>query len=112
MNATGMVFLSRGGVRLTRDSQGQPTLTLLAVARIANHQVEPWALFWKGADAAQFHAQHSAQLVAGTPLNVTVDNLRAHTAGRTVEITARVLRCELAARQRTDAQRQEAPHAP
>lgn len=107
MNAHGMVFLSRGGVRLTRDGQGQPTLTMLAVSRIANHQVEPWALFWKGQDAANFHAQHGPQLVAGTPLVVTVDNLRAHTTGRTVEITARVIRCSIVPRAPSESTKNE-----
>jgi hypothetical protein len=96
MRAEGMVFLSRGGVRLTRGGKGEPTLTLQCVDRIANHQVEPWALFWKGQDAADFYAHHREKLVPGTPLTVCVDNMRSHTMGRTVEITARVTRLTLA----------------
>lgn len=91
-----MVFLSRGGVRLTKDSEGEPTLTLMCLDRIANHQVEPWALFWKGQAAAEFWRAHEHKLQPGTPLNVTVENMRSHTAGRTVEITARVVSCQLA----------------
>ena len=90
MAATGMLFLSRGGVRLTRDGKGEPTLTLQCVDRIANYQVEPWALFWKGQAAADFYATHGDKLTPGTPFVATVENLRSHTAGRTVEITARV----------------------
>ncbi len=90
MTATGMLFLSRGGVRLTRDGKGEDTLTLQCVDRIANHQVEPWALFWKGKDAADFYAAHRDKLTPGAPMLVQVQNLRSHTAGRTVEITARV----------------------
>ena len=96
MKATGMVFLSRGGVRLTKDSKGEPTVTLMCLDRIANHQVEPWALFWKGQEAADFWWANEQALQPGTPLSVTVENMRSHTAGRTVEITARVLSCQLA----------------
>lgn len=96
VTAKGMLFLSRGGVRLTRDAKHEPTLTLLCVSRIANHQVEPWALFWKGDEAAAFYAAHSADLTAGAPLTVEACNLRAHSTGRTVEITARVISCALA----------------
>lgn len=91
-----MVFLSRGGARLNKDSKGEPTVTLMCLDRIANHQVEPWVLFWKGQDAADFWQHNATKLQPGTPLNVTVENMRSHTAGRTVEITARVIGCELA----------------
>lgn len=96
MSATGMLFLSRGGVRLTHDGKGEPTLTLQCVDRIANHQVGPWALFWEGQDAADFYATYADKLTPGTPMVVQVQNLRSHTAGRTVEITARVTQLTLA----------------
>lgn len=95
MKAAGMLFLSRGTPRLTQDSKGAPSLTLLCVDRIANYQVEPWALHWKGQEAADFWAANAAKLTPGTPLQVVADNLRAHAAGRTIEITARVVSCSL-----------------
>ena len=91
-----MLFLSRGGVRLTKDSKGEPTLTLMCLDRIANYQVEPWALHWKGQAAADFWRTHEQQLQPGCPLQVVTENHRAHAAGRTIEITARVLSCSLA----------------
>ena len=96
MTAAGMLFLSRGGVRLTHDGKGEPTLTLHCVDRIANYQVEPWALLWKGQAAADFYAMHGDKLTPGAPMVVQVQNLRSHTAGRTVEITARVTQLTLA----------------
>ena len=96
MKAAGMLFLSRAPARLTKDSKNGPTVTLVCVDRIANHQVEPWVLFWKGQAAADFWVAHGHLLLPGTPIDVTVDNMRSHTAGRTVEITARVLSLALA----------------
>ena len=91
-----MVLLSRTPPALNKDVRGQWVVTLQCVDRIANHQVEPWALFWKGQDAADFYAHHREKLVPGTPLTVCVDNMRSHTMGRTVEISARVNRLALA----------------
>jgi hypothetical protein len=91
MKATGMVFLSRGGARLTKDSKGEPTLTLMCLDRIANHKVEPWALFWNGAEATEFWHINEHRLQPGTPLNVVVENMRSHAAGRSIEITAHVV---------------------
>jgi hypothetical protein len=104
MTATGMLFLSRGGVRLTHDGKGEPTLTLQCVDRIANYQVEPWALFWKGQAAVDFYATHGDKLTPGTPMVVQVQNLRSHTTGRTVEITARVKQLTLAPAAHTKAE--------
>ena len=96
MKAEGMVFLSKGGARLTHFAQGTPTLTLLCVDRIGPHQVEPWALFWHGQAAADFYAQHRDKLLPGTPLTVCVERMRSHTTGRTVEISAHVTQLDFA----------------
>ena len=96
MKAAGMLFLSRGGVRLTKDSKGEPTLTLMCLDRIANHQVEPWAIFWKGEAAAEFWRANEQKLQPGTPMNVVVENMRSHAVGQSIEITARVVSCALA----------------
>jgi hypothetical protein len=95
MKAAGMLFLSRGGVRLTKDGKGEPTLTLMCLDRIANHQVEPWAIFWKGHAAAEFWRANEQKLQPGTAINVTVENMRSHAVGRSIEITARVVSCAL-----------------
>jgi hypothetical protein len=91
-----MLFLSRTPPSMSKDTKGEPTVTLMCLDRIANHQVEPWALFWKGQEAADFWRANEQALQPGTPLSVTVENMRSHTAGRTVEITARVVSCQLA----------------
>ncbi len=54
MKAEGMLFLSRTPPALAKDNNGQWTVTLLCVDRIANHQVEPWKLVWKGQQAADW----------------------------------------------------------
>lgn len=95
MKAAGMLFLSRTPPSLSKDAKGEPTLTLLCVDRIANHQVEPWKLVWKGQAAVDFWRGQSAQLQPGTPLAVVTENLRVHTFGRMAEITARVVMCAL-----------------
>lgn len=95
MKAAGMLFLSRGTPRLTQNSKGVPSLTLLCVDRIANYQVEPWVLYWNGQAAADFWIANAAKLTPGTPLQVVADNLRANAAGRTIEITGRVVSCAL-----------------
>ena len=91
MKAEGMLFLSRTPPSMAKDVKGEPTLTLLCVDRIANHQVEPWKLIWKGQAAVDFWRGHGKQLVPGTPLSVVTQNLRVHTFGRMAEITARVV---------------------
>lgn len=93
MKATGMLFLSRTTPSLSKDGKGEPTLTMLCVDRIANHQVEPWKLVWKGQAAVDFWHAHRAMLLPGTPLAVVADNLRTHHFGRMTEVTARVLLC-------------------
>lgn len=89
MKATGMLFLSRTPPALTKDSKGEWTVTLLCVDRIANHQVEPWKLIWKGQQAANWLDSHKAHLTPGTPLAVITENIRTHTMGRITEITAK-----------------------
>lgn len=95
MKAAGMLFLSRTPPSMAKDAKGEPTLTLLCVDRIANHQVEPWKLVWKGQAAVDFWRGHAAQLQPGTPLAVVTQNMRVHTFGRMAEITARVALCSL-----------------
>jgi hypothetical protein len=89
MKAAGMLFLSRTPPALTKDSKGEWTVTLLCVDRIANHQVEPWKLIWKGQQAADWFDAHRARLLPGAVLCAVADNIRTHTMGRMTEITAR-----------------------
>lgn len=95
MKAAGMLFLSRTPPSLSKDAKGEPTLTLLCVDRIANHQVEPWKLVWKGQAAVNFMRAHAQQLVPGAPLSVVTENLRTHTFGMRSEMSARVVLCAL-----------------
>lgn len=95
MKAAGMLFLSRTPPCMAKDGKGEPTLTLLCVDRIANHQVEPWKLVWKGQAAVDFHRAHAQQLVPGAPLSVVADNMRTRTFGHMAEVTARVVLCAL-----------------
>ena len=95
MRAAGMLFLSRTRPSLSKDAKGEPTLTMLCVDRIANHQTEPWKLVWKGTSAVAFWRAHAAQLLPGTPLCVVCENMRTHHMGHLTEITARVLLCSL-----------------
>ena len=101
MKATGMLFLSRTPPALRKDDRGQWVVTLLCVDRIANHQVEPWKLIWKGQQAAVWLDMHRAQLQPGTPLAVTADNLRTRAVGAFSEITARVSFLALAPKEST-----------
>lgn len=89
MKATGILFLSRTPPCLTKDSKGEWTVTLLCVDRIANHQVEPWRVIWKGQQAANWLDTHISQLTPGTPLAVITENLRTHNMGRFSEIIAK-----------------------
>ena len=66
-----------------------------SVDRIANHQVEPWKLVWKGQAAVDFWRGHATQLQPGAPLAVVTQNMRVHTFGRMAEVTARVVLCAL-----------------
>lgn len=84
-----MLFLSRTPPALTKDNRGEWTVTLLCVDRIANHQVEPWKLIWKGQQAADWFDANKPKLQPGTVLCAVVDNIRTHTMGRMTEITAR-----------------------
>lgn len=95
MKAAGMLFLSRTPPSMAKDAKGEPTLTLLCVDRIANHQVEPWKLVWKGQAAVDFWRGHAAQLLPGAPLAVVTENMRTHSFGRMSEITTRVVLCAL-----------------
>ena len=90
MKATGMLFMGRTPPALTKDGKGQWVVTLLCVDRIANHQVEPWKLVWKGQQAAVWLDMHRAQLKPDAPLAVMADNLRTRAVGAFSEITARV----------------------
>lgn len=96
MKATGMLFLSRTPPALTKDSKGEWAVTLLCVDRIANHQVEPWRVIWKGQQAANWLDANRSHLTPGTPLTVTTENLRTHTMGRSTEITAKATAVALA----------------
>lgn len=91
MKATGMLFLSRTPPTLTKDSRGEWSVTFVCVDRIANHQVEPWRLIWKGQQAANWLDANKAKLTPGTPLAVITENLRTHTMGRFAEVTAKVI---------------------
>lgn len=95
MKATGMLFLSRTPPTMGKDTKGEPTLTLVCVDRIANHQVEPWKLVWKGQPATDFWRNHAAKLLPGTPLAVVTENMRTHNFGHMTEVTARVVLCAL-----------------
>lgn len=95
MKAAGMLFLSRTPPSMAKDAKGEPTLTMLCVDRIANHQVEPWKLVWKGQAAVDFWRSHSAHLQPGAALAVVAQNMRVHTFGRMAEVTARVVLCAL-----------------
>lgn len=98
MKASGLLFMSRSPVRLTRDSRGVPQLTLRLVHRIANRQTEAWTLVWSGQAAADFFAHHGEALTAGQPLHVTASHLRAHAVGQLCELQGVVEACELAPR--------------
>lgn len=90
-----MLFLSRTTPSMSKDAKGEPTLTMLCVDRIANRQVEPWKLVWKGQSATEFWRAHAAQLLPGTPLAVVTENMRTHNFGRMTEVSARVVLCAL-----------------
>ena len=96
MKAAGRLFISRGGVRLTRNLDGRPTLTILCVDRISSHQTEPWTLLWKGDEALQFYQTHKDRLIAGAVLLVEAQQLRTNALGRAIEITAQVNNLQLA----------------
>lgn len=89
MKAAGMLFLGRAPVTLAKDSRGEWTVTLLCVDRIANHQVEPLKLIWKGQQAADWFDANKPKLQPGAVLCAVADNIRTHTMGRMTEITAR-----------------------
>jgi len=93
MKAAGMLFLSRTPPALAKDNNGQWTVTLLCVDRIANHQVEPWKLVWKGQQAADWLDAHRARLLPGAVLCAVVDNIRVRSAGSISEVTAKVQQC-------------------
>lgn len=86
-----MLFLSRAQPAMGKDTNGQPTLTLLCVDRIGQHAAEPWKLVWKGPAAVDFWRGHAGQLVAGTPLAVIAESMRTHSFGRMTEVTAKVV---------------------
>jgi hypothetical protein len=101
MKATGLVFMSRSTPLLTRDANGEPQLLLRAVHRAGKHHTEAWTLFWRGQAAADFHAQHAAELTAGQPLHITASQLRTHQVGHLAEIQAHIETCALAPRAQT-----------
>lgn len=93
MRAEGMLFMSRTPAQMSRTSQGGPLLLLRTVQRLGLHQTEAWTLFWSGQAAQDFYDPHGRQLLAGQPLQVATEKLRAHVAGNRVEIQALVLSC-------------------
>lgn len=88
-----MLFMSRTPAQMSRTSQGGPLLLLRTVHRVGLHQAEAWTLFWSGQAAQDFYEAHGRQLLAGQPLQVVTEKLRAHVVGTRVEIQARVLSC-------------------
>lgn len=99
MQATGMLFMSRATPQLTRDASGEPQLLLRTVHRASKHHTEAWTLFWRGQAAADFHAANAADLTAGQPLQVSVNNVRTHQVGPYLsEVHARVETCALVPR--------------
>jgi len=95
MKAAGMLFMSRTPPQFTHGPKGVPLLLLRAVHRIGPHQAEAWTLFWSGQQAAEFYRAHAADLTAGQPLQVELQQLRAHQVGYHAEIQARVESCTL-----------------
>lgn len=117
-SSTGMPPLPLGHMRLLihctkartqagRAANGDFQLCIPVHHRMGPQQVEPYLLIWRGPDAQAFWRQHGAQgLSSGTPLLAQIHRLRAHTSGRSAEITAHVFACEIAPARNADKREQ------
>ena len=109
ISAFGPLYLAKTAPLATTASDGTFALTLLAMDRIAAHQVEPYRINFTGPQAFLFWEAHGPELVPGTPINVRLQHLRTFTNGRNgaPEIHANAERIDLLPRAHSLTQPQE-----
>ena len=91
---TGLFFVSRTPAIARPDPALGFVLTLHLIDNQGEHKKEPYVVRWTGEQARAFWTAHGA-LAAGTPLEVELRNPRSFMGGRSPEIHAQVVRCEL-----------------
>ena len=111
ISASGPLYLSKTEPLATTAADGTFALTILAMDRIAAHQVEPYRISYSGAQAFLFWEAHGTELVPGTPISVRLQHLRTFTNGRNgaPEIHARAEHIDLLPRAHSLTKPQEQP---
>lgn len=82
ITAAGPLYLAKTAPLATTAADGTFNLTLLAMDRIAAHQVEPYRITYTGPWAFLFWEAHGPELTPGTPISVKLQQLRTFTNGR------------------------------
>ena len=109
ITATGPLYLAKTAPQAQRAADGTFAIVLLAMDRIADHQVESYRITYSGPWAELFWQAHGRDLTPGQPINVQLQKLRTFTNGRNgaPEIHARATHIDLMPRAHSSTQPQE-----